>query len=66
MAKKVIDNHRIRQENTAENFAAIRHIALNLLNTDTSFKAGIKQKENVRVEIKTTYRKSLWARGFVI
>ena len=38
------DNCRIRRENTVENFASVRHIALNLLKSTTSFKAGIKRK----------------------
>lgn len=39
------DECRIRREQGGENFAAIRHIAFNLLNADTSFKAGIKRKQ---------------------
>lgn len=39
------DECRIRREQAGENFAAIRHIALNLLSADTSFKAGIKRKQ---------------------
>lgn len=36
---------RIRREQAGENFAVLRHIALNLLNADTSFKVGIKRKK---------------------
>ena len=39
------DSCRIRREQAGENFAVLRHIALNLLNADTSFKAGIKRKQ---------------------
>ncbi|MBO1519727.1 ISAs1 family transposase [Oceanisphaera sp. DM8] len=39
------DECRIRREQAGENFTAIRHITLNLLSADTSFKAGIKQKQ---------------------
>jgi predicted transposase YbfD/YdcC len=41
------DACRIRRDEAGENFAAIRHIALNLLNllnADKSFKAGLKRK----------------------
>ena len=40
------DDCRIRRESAAENFAAIRHIALNLLNGEKTFKAGKKRKQN--------------------
>ena len=36
---------RIRREQTGENIAAIRHIAFNALNSERSFKAGIKRKQ---------------------
>ncbi len=39
------DACRIRRGDAAENFSKIRHIALNLLNSDKSFKAGIKRKQ---------------------
>ncbi|WP_141709748.1 transposase, partial [Vibrio splendidus] len=39
------DECRIRREQAGENFAVIRHIALNLLTEETSFKAGIKRKQ---------------------
>jgi len=38
------DTCRIRMKNTTENLAAVRHIALNLLKADGSFKGGIKRK----------------------
>ena len=38
------DESRIRTDNGAENFAFLRHIALNKLKNDTSLKVGIKNK----------------------
>lgn len=38
------DESRIRAEASPENFAIIRHIALNLLKKDTSIKASVKRK----------------------
>lgn len=38
------DMSRIRMEHGAENFAVLRHIALNLLRQETSFKGSIKTK----------------------
>ena len=38
------DACRIRQNNSTENLATVRHVALNLLKTDSSFKGGIKRK----------------------
>ena len=38
------DACRIRQNNSTEKLAAVRHVALNLLKTDGSFKGGIKRK----------------------
>ena len=39
------DSCRIRREQAGENFAVVRHIALNLLTAESSFKAGIKRKQ---------------------
>src|SRR3990167_859742 len=38
------DNSRIRKDNAPENFAVIRHIALNLLKQELTAKTGIKNK----------------------
>ena len=38
------DNCRIRKDNAPENFAILRHIALNLLNQEKTLKTGIKNK----------------------
>ena len=38
------DHHRLRKEHGPENFAVLRHIALNLLKQDTSLKRSIKGK----------------------
>ncbi|TDW55320.1 ISAs1 family transposase, partial [Oceanimonas baumannii] len=45
---------RIRREQAGENMAAVRHIAFNALNSDTSFKAGIKRKQK-RASRNTAY-----------
>ena len=47
----------------AENLGVCRHIEMNLLTADTSFKAGIKQKQIEQEGIMNTYRKSLRAAG---
>jgi predicted transposase YbfD/YdcC len=39
------DDCRIRKDNAPENFAVLRHIALNLLNQDKTGKMGIKNKQ---------------------
>ena len=39
------DACRIRRGDGAENFSKIRHVALNLLNSDKSFKAGVQRKQ---------------------
>lgn len=39
------DNSRIRRGKAAEVLSGVRHVALNLLNAETSFKAGIKRKQ---------------------
>ena len=38
------DESRIRKDNAPENFAVLRHIALNLLKRETSLKKSIKAK----------------------
>jgi predicted transposase YbfD/YdcC len=38
------DACRIRQKNSTENLATVKHVALNLLKTDGSFKSEIKRK----------------------
>ena len=40
------DDSRIRKDNAPENLAVIRHIALNLLKQNTSFKGSIKSRRN--------------------
>tara|TARA_R110001599_G_scaffold253132_3_gene453360 strand:+ start:133 stop:1269 length:1137 start_codon:yes stop_codon:yes gene_type:complete len=39
------DACRVRRESAGENLAAIRHIALNFLKSENTFKAGIKRKQ---------------------
>ncbi len=39
------DNCRIRKNNAPENFAVLRHIAVNLLGRETTPKRGIKNKQ---------------------
>jgi predicted transposase YbfD/YdcC len=41
------DDCRVRKENGAENFAILRHIALNLLKKEKSLKCGIKAKRKM-------------------
>lgn len=50
-------------EGAGENLAVIRHIALNLLTEETSFKAGIKRKQKKRTVAIVTFRKSLQGKG---
>ena len=38
------DRHRLRKDHGPENFAVLRHIALNLLKQETSLKRSIKGK----------------------
>ena len=38
------DDHRARKGNSPHNFAVLRHIALNLLKHETTFKGGLKVK----------------------
>lgn len=58
------DDCRIRREQAGENMAAIRHIAFNILNADTSFKAGIKRKQK-RASRNTAYLSEVLA-GLVV
>ena len=47
------DESRVRKEHSPENFAAIRHIALNLLRTNKSFKGSVKTKRlNAAMDLK--------------
>lgn len=39
------DASRIRQKNSTENLATVRHKNLNLLKADDSFQGGIKRKQ---------------------
>ena len=38
------DDSRIRKDNSPENLAIVRHIALNLLKQEKTLKAGVKNK----------------------
>ena len=38
------DDCRIRKDNAAENFAIVRHIALNLAKSETTHKRGVRAK----------------------
>lgn len=58
------DECRIRRGEAGENFAVIRHMALNLLNADKSFKASIKRKQNGQAGIMLIYPQSLQGKGF--
>lgn len=40
------DDSRIRKDNSPENMAIVRHIALNLLNQEKTSKVGIKAKRH--------------------
>jgi len=41
------DANRTRTENSPENLSIIRHVALNILKTDTTLKIGIATKRKV-------------------
>lgn len=49
---------RIRRGDEAENFSKIRHVALNLLNSDKALKQVSKESKNEQDEVKATWRKS--------
>lgn len=55
------DECQIIRDEGAENLAVSRHVAINLLTADKSFKAGKKRKQNEMNGIINTYRKSLQA-----
>lgn len=52
------DACRIRQKNSTENLATVRHVALNLLKTDRSFTGGIKRKHK-QANRSDTYREAI-------
>lgn len=52
------DESRIRKDAAPENFAVMRHIALNLLKSDTTLKASIKRKL-LRAALDDEYRKTV-------
>ena len=39
------DESRIRKDNAAQNFAVLRHLALNLIKKETSLKKSVKSKQ---------------------
>lgn len=58
------DDSRIRREKAAENLAAIRYIAFNLLNSQKTFKAGMKRKQK-KASMNADYLSELLiAKGF--
>lgn len=58
------DDSRIRREKAAENLAAIRHIAFNLLNSHKTFKAGMKRKQKKAAMNADYLSELLMAKGF--
>ncbi len=52
------DESRIRKEASPENFAIIRHIALNIIKSDSSLKASVKRKRMLAA-LKDDYRETL-------
>ena len=52
------DESRIREDAAPENFAIMRHIALNLIKSDTSLKASVKRKR-LRAALDDKYRETL-------
>ena len=52
------DESRIRTESSPENFAIMRHIALNIIKNDTSLKASVKRKK-LRAALEDDYRETL-------
>lgn len=57
------DESRIRNASTPDNFAVIRHICMNLLKQETSFKRGIKGKR-YRSAMDSDYRERVLFAGF--
>jgi hypothetical protein len=56
------DESRIRKGAAPENFAIIRHIALNLVKSDTSMEASVKRKRLIAA-IDDDFRESLIRQG---
>ena len=52
------DDSRVRVGHAPENFAIIRHLALNLLRQDTSRRVGLANKR-FRAALDTTYLRSI-------
>lgn len=52
------DQCRIRRENAVENFASVRHVAMNLLKKTIIFKAGVKRKMH-KANRSDSYRESV-------
>ena len=52
------DDSRIRKESTPDNFAVIRHICMNLLKQETTFKRGLQGKR-YRAAVDSQYREKL-------
>ena len=52
------DESRIRSEDSPENFAIIRHIALNIIKSDVSIKASVKRKRFMAA-LQDDYRETL-------
>ncbi|CAK3029767.1 hypothetical protein VCRA219O19_80037 [Vibrio crassostreae] len=57
---------RLRREQAGEDLAVIRHIALNLLTEETSFKAGIKRKQKKVNRSNSYFSQVLQGKGLVI
>jgi hypothetical protein len=58
------DACRIRCGDAAEIFSKIRHVALNLLNKDQTFKTGIKKSKKEQEKVKAIYLQFLQGRPF--
>lgn len=53
------DLSRVRRNNASENMSVLRHLVLNLLRQETSFKKGLKAKRFKAALILTMLKKSL-------